>query len=79
MIPARAGDWTPHNIDGQFHGPVTIRRALEESLNVPARCVAQGVGPQLRVTKVAHAAGITSALAPVPSLALGTSEVTLLR
>src|SRR5262245_38624889 len=67
----------PHNIDGQFHGPVTIRRALEDSLNVPAALVAQGVGLG-NVTRVAHAAGIASPLAPVPSLALGTSEVTLL-
>ena len=77
VIPARGGGWTPHNIDGQFHGPVTIRRALEESLNVPAALVAQGVGLGY-VTRVAHAAGITSSLAAVPSLALGTSEVTLL-
>jgi penicillin-binding protein 1B len=77
VIPARGGGWTPHNIDGQFHGPVTIRRALEDSLNVPAALVAQGIGLSY-VTRVAHAAGITSALAPVPSLALGTSEVTLL-
>src|SRR5262249_58191126 len=43
-IPAQGGTWAPHNIDGQFHGPVTIRRALEDSLNVPAAVVAQGVG-----------------------------------
>ncbi len=77
VIPARGGAWAPHNIDGQFHGPVTIRRALEESLNVPAALVAQGVGLTY-VTKLAHAVGVTSSLAPVPSLALGTSEVTLL-
>ena len=77
VIPARGGDWTPHNIDGQFHGPVTIRRALEESLNIPAALVAQGVGVGY-VTRVARAAGINSSLAAVPSLALGTSEVTLL-
>jgi penicillin-binding protein 1B len=77
VIPARGGDWTPHNIDGQFHGPVTVRRALEESLNVPAAVIAQGVG-LANVTRVARAVGIRSVLAPVPSLALGTSEVTLL-
>ena len=77
VIPARGGGWSPHNIDGLFHGPVTIRRALEQSLNIPAALVAQGVGLTY-VTKLAHATGITSSLAPVPSLALGTSEVTLL-
>jgi penicillin-binding protein 1B len=77
VIQTRGGAWTPHNIDGQFHGPVTIRHALEQSLNVPAALVAQGLGLDY-VARVAHATGITSPLAPVPSLALGTSEVTLL-
>ncbi|PYN80251.1 MAG: transpeptidase-transglycosylase [Candidatus Rokuibacteriota bacterium] len=77
VIPAVDGGWTPHNIDGRFHGPVTIRRALEDSLNVPAALVAQGVG-LARVVRVARAVGIDSPLAAVPSLSLGTSEVTLL-
>jgi penicillin-binding protein 1B len=71
------GVWSPGNASGRFAGPVTIRRALEESLNLPAIRVASEVGPA-RVAAVARAAGIESALAPVPSLALGTSEVTLL-
>lgn len=77
VIPAIGGDWAPHNIDGHFHGPVTIRRALEDSLNVPAALVAQAVGTR-QVARVATAMGIESRLATVPSLALGTSEVTLL-
>jgi penicillin-binding protein 1B len=77
VIPAVGGDWTPHNIDGRFHGPVTVRRALEESLNVPAALVAQDVGTT-EIARIARAAGITSPLAAVPSLSLGTSEVTLL-
>jgi penicillin-binding protein 1B len=77
VIPAVGGVWTPHNIDGRFHGPVTIRRALEESLNVPAALVARQIGIT-HVTRVARAAGIDSPLAAVPSLSLGTSEVTLL-
>jgi len=77
VIPAGGGDWAPHNIDGQFHGPVTIRRALEDSLNVPAALIGQAVGMR-QVVQVAHAMGIESRLAAVPSLALGTSEVTLL-
>jgi penicillin-binding protein 1B len=68
------GVWSPGNASGRFAGPVTIRRALEESLNLPAIRVASEVGPA-RVAAVARAAGIESALAPVPSLALGTSEV----
>jgi 1A family penicillin-binding protein len=76
-VQAAGVSWEPKNMDRQFHGPVTVRRALEQSLNVPAVRVALEVGPG-RVVDVAHAMGIEHALAPVPSLALGTSEVSLL-
>jgi penicillin-binding protein 1B len=78
-IAVRAGitTWSPQNLDHHFRGPVTIRRALEQSLNVPAVRVAQDVGLD-RVVAVARALGIQRPLAAVPSLALGTSEVTLL-
>jgi penicillin-binding protein 1B len=75
-IRAGLGLWSPQNMGGRFHGPVTVRRALEESLNVPAVRVAQDVGVD-RVVEVARALGIESPLSAVPSLALGTSEVTL--
>jgi penicillin-binding protein 1B len=76
-VRASGRSWEPKNMDGQFRGPVTVRRALEQSLNVPAVRVALDLGPA-RVVDVAHAIGIEHPLAPVPSLALGTSEVTLL-
>ena len=56
---------------------MTLRYALEHSLNVPTASVGNEVG----IKKVAEAArdlGITSKLDEVPSLALGTSEVSLL-
>jgi membrane peptidoglycan carboxypeptidase len=70
-------EWSPQNIDRQFRGPVTIRTALEASLNVPAARIAQQVGPA-RVTRLARAFGIESPLAAVPSIALGTSDATVL-
>jgi len=78
-LSVRAGrdNWEPRNMDGQFHGPVTVRRALEQSLNIPAVRVTMDVGARW-VAEVAHAVGIEHPLTPVPSLALGTSEVTLL-
>jgi penicillin-binding protein 1B len=76
-IPQGATSWSPHNLDGTFHGPVTVRRALEQSLNVPAVRIAQDVGVS-RVVQVARDLGIERSLAETPSLALGTSEVTLL-
>jgi penicillin-binding protein 1B len=69
--------WSPRNMDHRFRGSVTVRRALEESLNVPTIRVAQEVGLD-RIAETAQALGIESPLASVPSLALGTSEVTLL-
>ncbi len=77
VVQAHGGSWEPRNIDGRFHGPVTVRRALEESLNIPAVRVGLDVGPH-RVAAIGHALGIERPLSPVPSLALGTSEVTLL-
>ncbi len=76
-IQAEGETWSPRNIDRRFHGPVTVRRALEESLNIPAARMAQEVGLD-QVVQMARALGIESPLAPVPSLALGTSEVSLL-
>jgi len=72
-----AASWEPQNLDHHFHGNVTVRQALEQSLNVPAVRVAIDVGTR-HVVDVAHAVGIDHPLTPVPSLALGTSEVTLL-
>jgi len=69
-------EWTPNNLDHQFRGPVTVRQALETSLNVPAARVAQEMGPA-RVSRIARAFGIKSPLA-VPSIALGTSEASVL-
>lgn len=70
-------EWSPQNIDGQFRGPVTIRMALEASLNVPAARMAQQVG-LARVARLARAFGIEGPVIAVPSIALGTSDVTVL-
>jgi penicillin-binding protein 1B len=76
-IPVGSSTWLPQNFDRRFRGPVTVRTALEASLNVPAVRVAQDVGLE-EVVQMAQALGIARPLAAVPSLALGTSEVTLL-
>jgi penicillin-binding protein 1B len=78
-IGIRAGRkiWRPMDYDRQFRGDVTLRYALEHSLNIPTASVGYEVGIQ-RVAEVAHELGITSDLDEVPSLALGTSGVSLL-
>jgi membrane peptidoglycan carboxypeptidase len=69
--------WSPKNLDHRLLGSVTVRRAIEESRNVPAVRVGLDVGPE-RIVDMARRLGIRSPLTAVPSLALGTSEVTLL-
>jgi membrane peptidoglycan carboxypeptidase len=70
------GMWEPRNYDGEFHGLVTFRQALEQSLNVPFVRIGLDVGPN-RIVRTARDLGITSVLRSLPSLALGSSEVTL--
>ncbi len=67
--------WRPKNYDRRYRGAVTLRYALEHSINVPAIKTLAELGPD-RVIEVAHRMGITSPLAPNLSLALGTSDVT---
>jgi penicillin-binding protein 1B len=76
-VAGPSGDWQPVNYDGQFRGEVTLREALEQSLNVPIARVGLAIGPE-RIAATAKRLGVTSTLAAVPSLALGSSEVTLL-
>jgi penicillin-binding protein 1A len=68
--------WTPQNFDREFRGEVTLRQALEESLNVPTVRLLQEVGIDKSIA-LAKNLGIQSRLKPYLSLALGASEVTL--
>ena len=70
-------EWRPENFDHQFRGQVTLRRALEESINVPTVLLLDAVGIDPTVS-LAHRMGITSELRREYGLALGTSEVSLL-
>ncbi len=72
-----SGPWQPSNYDGQFRGSVTLREAMEQSLNVPFARIGLAIGPE-RIVATARRLGISSPLRAVPSLALGSSEVTLL-
>lgn len=76
-VPTREGPWRPANYDGDFRGDVTLREALEQSRNVPFARIGMAIGPD-RIAATAIRLGITSKLLPVPALALGSGEVTLL-
>lgn len=67
--------WKPENYGGEYHGRVTLRKALEKSLNGATARLAKEVGIPSIVT-MARQMGITSPLPDVPSLALGSAEVT---
>ena len=68
-------EWQPGNYNDQYFGTVTLRRALEKSLNSATARVARDVGIK-RISDIAHRLGIQSSLPVVPSLALGAAEVT---
>jgi len=71
------GRWSPQNYDKQFRGNVTLRNALEQSLNVPAVRVAKAVGTQ-PILDVIHQLGVTTVMTNDLSLALGSPAVSLL-
>jgi penicillin-binding protein 1A len=69
--------YQPGNYDRQFRGPVTLRYALQQSINIPAIKLLRKVGTSL-VASYARRMGIKSPIGQNLSLALGSSEVTLL-
>ena len=75
--PVRIGKWTPKNYGGKYMGEVTLTTALSHSLNSVAAQLIMEVGTD-KVIEVAHRLGIYSALSDNASIALGTSEVTLM-
>lgn len=75
--PVKIGKWTPENYDQKYRGEVTLATALANSLNTIAAQLVMEVGPD-RVAQVAHRMGIESELQANASIALGTSEVSLL-
>lgn len=75
--PIAVGRWRPRNFGHRYRGRVSLQDAFAGSLNMPAVALAQEVGIQ-RVIESARELGIDADLAARPSLALGTSEVSLL-
>jgi penicillin-binding protein 1A len=69
--------WKPENYDRKFRGPTTLQQALEESVNIVTVKLQERVGIN-RTIQVARRLGVASPLDLNLSLALGTSDVTLL-
>ncbi|MCK4607782.1 MAG: PBP1A family penicillin-binding protein [candidate division Zixibacteria bacterium] len=71
-----AKEWRPHNFDSKFMGPITIREGLQHSRNLVAIKLLLKIHPEQAIF-YARRMGLTTALSPVPSLAIGVSEVRL--
>jgi penicillin-binding protein 1A len=69
--------WEPDNYSDRHYGRVTLERAFAESINTAAARLAQEVGLD-QVINAARDLGVTSPLPAVPSLALGSAELSLL-
>jgi penicillin-binding protein 1B len=67
--------WSPRNYNDRYEGRVSVRRALEQSLNAATIRVAETVGMPA-VVETARLLGFTGDLAPVPAAALGAYEAT---
>ncbi|WP_334175950.1 PBP1A family penicillin-binding protein [Pseudoxanthobacter sp.] len=75
--PVKIGNWSPENYTHKYRGALSLTKALANSLNTVSVQLVMQFGPQ-SVVATAHRLGITSALEPNASIALGTSEVSLL-
>ncbi len=75
--PIVMGNWRPQNYDGRYRGRILLRDAVAMSSNSVAVQTQERVGRNA-VIRAARDLGISTPLRPVPTLALGTEDVTLL-
>ena len=74
--PARYGTYVPENFDLSFQGTVTVRHALQRSLNVPAVGVLDAVGPKRLATRLgATGAELVLPKGETPGLAIGLGGI----
>jgi penicillin-binding protein 1A len=73
-LPQIGEAWSPQNYDGKFEGPITMRRALYMSRNLPAIRTGMELGEQT-VIDMAKRFGITSTIPPYPSIHIGSADV----
>jgi penicillin-binding protein 1A len=75
--PISVKGWQPENYGHEYFGPVTLTKALAMSLNTVSVRLTMEFSP-MSVIRTAHRLGIASKLEPNASIALGTSEVSML-
>ena len=75
--PVQIGEWEPQNADNRFRGAVPLRDAFARSINTVAAQLADEVGIPA-VIGTARRFGVQSDLPSLPSLALGSADVSLM-
>ena len=75
--PINIKGWQPENYGREYYGPVTLTKALAMSLNTVSVRLTMEMTP-MAVIRTAHRLGIASRLEANASIALGTSEVSML-
>ncbi|MDQ7054971.1 MAG: penicillin-binding transpeptidase domain-containing protein [Persephonella sp.] len=72
--PDRFEEWIPRNYEGEYHGKVTLREALTRSLNAASVNLFLEIGYE-PVISLAYRLGIKTKIPEVPSIALGSIDV----
>lgn len=75
-MPPPQEAWSPENADGKYGGMLTLKYALAESVNCVSAYLMKQFGPQAMID-VARKMGITTPIDAVPSICLGTADVSL--
>ena len=75
LVLDRRNVWEPKNYDGTYSDVVTMREALAQSRNVPTVRLATEIGIS-RIIQLAQRMGLTGRIPAVPSVVLGSAEVT---
>ena len=75
--PVCVGDWCVHNYNAESFGSVPLWEALAHSINTVAVKLMVDVGRK-NVEATAHRVGLTGLIDPYPTMAIGTSSLTLM-
>lgn len=76
-IKVAGGHWRPQNYNHKYSGTMTLKEAIAESINTIAVGISESVGRD-KVINMAERLGISADMKPLPSIALGATEVNLL-
>ncbi|MBL7928269.1 MAG: transglycosylase domain-containing protein [Bacteroidia bacterium] len=76
IITEAGQSWTPKNSDNKYGGMLMLKEALAESVNTISAYLMKQFGPYATV-EMAHKLGIQSPLEKVPSICLGTVDLSV--